>query len=175
MLEWAATLLLHMAPNVQAWTGTVEIMLKWQGYVFETSNSFRRCFNNALVHYQLLIGFIDAEMRCMTDELHAPSPVTFTTPISNGGIWIPSPVQPDTMPKLDDTSPIDAHWYCSVHSSPTFSAPGLPSYYLQSRCPCCFSGSSTGSGLQVDCIVSLNANFQLKQIQDYDQHPYLKG
>ena len=47
MLEWAATLFLHMAPNVQAWTDTVEIMLKQQGYVFESSNSFRHRFNNA--------------------------------------------------------------------------------------------------------------------------------
>ena len=122
MLEWAATLFLHMAPNVQAWTDNVEIMLKQQGYIFETSNSFHHHFNSALVHYQLLIGLVDAEMRCMTDELHTPSPVTFTTPVSNGGIQIPSPVQPDTMPKLNDTSPIDACQYRSTRSSPTFGA-----------------------------------------------------
>ena len=92
----------------------MEIMLKWQGYVFETSNSFRCRFNNALIHYQLLIGLVDAEMRRMTDELRTPSPVTSTTPISNGGIRIPSPVQPDTMLKLDDTSPVDARQYRSV-------------------------------------------------------------
>src|SRR5260370_34374437 len=55
MLEWACTLCLHMASNMQAWADTVEIMLKCQGYSFRKSHSFHCHFNNALIHYQLLI------------------------------------------------------------------------------------------------------------------------
>ena len=53
--------------------------------------------------------------------------------------------------------------------------PDLPSDYLCSRCPSCFGGSAAALGLQVDCIVSLDANFQLKQIQDYDQCGAFRG
>ncbi len=55
MLEWACTLFLHMALNMQAWADTVEIMLKHQGYSFRKSHSFHHHFNNALIHYQMLI------------------------------------------------------------------------------------------------------------------------
>src|SRR5258708_21469165 len=55
MLEWACTLFLHMALNVQAWADTVQIMLKHQGYLFRKSHSFHHHFNNVLVHYQMLI------------------------------------------------------------------------------------------------------------------------
>src|SRR5260221_14665241 len=65
---------------------------------------------------------------------------------------------------LDELTPIDACQYCNAHDLPNFVAPDLPSDYLRSRCPCCFGGSAAAaSGLQVDCIVSLDANFQLKQ------------
>ena len=53
--------------------------------------------------------------------------------------------------------------------------PDLPSDYLCSRCPSCFGGSAAALGLQVDCIVSLDANFQLKQIWDYDQCAAFRG
>src|SRR5258708_36690401 len=71
---------------------------------------------------------------------------------------------------LDKLTSIDACQYCNACNLPNFAAPDLPSDYLHSRCPCCFGGSAAAaSGLQVDCIVSLDANFQLKQIWDYDQ------
>src|SRR5260370_39295731 len=59
MLDWAATLFQYMAPNIQAWTMTVEIMLQHEGYHFKTANSFHHHFNNVLVHYQLLIRIVD--------------------------------------------------------------------------------------------------------------------
>ncbi|KAF8321010.1 uncharacterized protein EI90DRAFT_2939014, partial [Cantharellus anzutake] len=62
MLDWASTLFLHMAPNIRAWTTTAEIMLQREGHHFETASSFRRRFSNSLVHYQLLIRLVDAEM-----------------------------------------------------------------------------------------------------------------
>src|SRR5260221_4115487 len=77
---------------------------------------------------------------------------------------------------LDKLTPIDACQYCNAHDPPNFVAPDLPSNYLRSRCPCCFGGSAAAaSGLQVDCIVSLDANFQLKQIWGYDQHAAFRG
>src|SRR5260221_9202558 len=66
--------------------------------------------------------------------------------------------------------------YCNARNLPNFVAPDLPSDYLCSRCPCCFGGSAAAaSGLQVDCIVSLDANFQLKRIWDYDQCAAFRG
>src|SRR5258708_7233872 len=74
------------------------------------------------------------------------------------------------------TVPMHAHQYCNACNPPNFVAPDLPSDYLHSRCPCCFGGSAAAAlGLQVDCIVSLDANFQLKQIWDYDQCAAFRG
>ncbi len=154
MLEWACTLFLHMASNVQAWADTVEIMLKHQGYSFRKSHSFHHCFNNALIHYQMLIRLVEAEMTRMTNGVHpSASSDEAATGTTAAGITL----------TLDELTPIDAHQYCNAHDLPNFAAPDLPSNYLHSRCPCCFGGSAAAaSGLQVDCIVSLDANFQLK-------------
>ena len=167
MLEWACTLFLHMASNVQAWADTVEIMLKRQGYSFRKSHSFRRRFNNALVHYQMLIRLVEAEMTRMTNGVHpSASSDEAATGTTAAGIT----------PTLDELTPIDARQYCNARDPPNFSAPDLPSDYLRSRCPCCFGGSAAAvSGLQVDCIVSLDANFQLKRIRDYDQRAAFRG
>ena len=139
-------------------------------------NSFRHCFNNALVHYQLWL--VEVEMMRMTNAFQGSvgNPNPNTTPGPASATALDDSVRTDGIqseekaPKLDKKSLIDAHHYHNAHSAPTFSTPNLPSDYLQSRCPCCFGGSSVGtSGLQADCIISLNANFQLKQIWDYDQ------
>src|SRR5260370_41086799 len=73
ILDWAATLFQYMAPNVWAWMTMVEIMLQHEGYHFKTANSFCHCFNNALVHYQLLIRIIDAEVNHMADSVPIPA------------------------------------------------------------------------------------------------------
>src|SRR5258707_1572814 len=79
-------------------------------------------------------------------------------------------------PTLDELTPIDARQYCNARNPPNFAAPDLPSNYLRSRCPCCFGGTAAAaSGLQVDCIGSLDANFQLKRIYVYVQHPPFRG
>ena len=167
MLEWACTLFLHMVLNMQAWADTVEIMLKHQGYLFRKSHSFCHHFNNVLIHYQMLIRLVEAEMTRMTNGVHpSASSDEAATGTTAAGIT----------PTLDKLTPIDAHQYCNACDLPNFAAPDLPSDYLHSRCPCCFGGSAAAAlGLQVDCIVSLDANFQLKQIQDYDQHAAFRG
>src|SRR5258708_4836845 len=167
MLDLACMLFLHMASNVQAWADTVEIMLKHQGYSFRKSHSFCCHFNNALVHYQMLIQLVEAEMTRMTNGVHpSASSDEAATGTTAAGIT----------PTLDKLTPIDARQYCNAHDLPNFVAPDLPSNYLHSRCPCCFGGSAAAAlGLQVDCIVSLDANFQLKRIQDYDQCAEVKS
>src|SRR5260221_10815180 len=154
MLEWACTLFLHMVSNVQAWADTVEIMLKCQGYSFRKSHSFHCRLNNALVHYQMLIQLVEAEMTQMTNGVHpSASSDEAATGTTAEGITL----------TLDELTPIDACQYCNACDLPNFAAPDLQSDYLPSRCPCCFGGSAAAaSGLQVDCIVSLDANFQLK-------------
>src|SRR5260370_10143830 len=167
MLECTCMLSLHMVLNMQAWADTVETMLKHQGYSFRKSHSFHCCFNNVLIHYQMLIRLVEAEMTQMTNGVHpSASSDEAATGTTAAGIT----------PTLDELTPIDAHQYCNAHGLPNFAAPDLPSNYLCSRCPCCFGGSAAAAlGLQVDCIVSLDANFQLKQIRDYDQHAAFRG
>ena len=73
---------------------------------------------------------------------------------------------------LDECTPIDERQYQNAHLSPIFSCHDLPSDYLHARCLCCFSSaSSINSGLLANCIVSFNANFQLKKIRDHDRWP----
>src|SRR5258708_6978852 len=167
MLEWVCTLFLYMVLNMQAWADTVEIMLKHQGYLFRKSHSFCCCFNNALVHYQMLIQLVEAEMTQMTNGVHPlASSDEAATGTTAAGITL----------TLDELTPIDARQYYNAHDLPNFVAPDLPSNYLHSRCPCCFGGSAAAaSGLQVHCIVSLDANFQLKRIWDYDQCAAFRG
>src|SRR5260370_11828288 len=73
MLDWAATLFQYMAPNIWAWMTMAEIMLQHEGYHFKTANSFHHRFSNALVHYQLLIRIIDAEVNRMADFVPIPA------------------------------------------------------------------------------------------------------
>src|SRR5258705_10872601 len=160
MFEWATTLFLHMAPNVCAWTMTTEIMLKQEGYAFDTSDSLRHRFNNALMHYQMLIRLVDAEMGQMVNAIPSPS--------QNQHCYDMIPLFPIM---LDESTPIDGRKYQNAHQPPTFSFdPKAPSNYLCSKCPCCFGSSFTlRSQLSAHCIVSFDANFQLKHIKDYDQ------
>src|SRR5258708_12791566 len=72
---------------------------------------------------------------------------------------------------IDESTPIDGRKYQNAHQPPTFSFdPKVPSNYLHSKCPCCFRSSFTlRSQLSAHCIVSFDANFQLKCIKDYNQ------
>src|SRR6266850_1626747 len=98
MLDWAATLFQYMALNIWAWTMMAEIMLQHEGYHFKTANSFHRCFNNALVHYQLLIRIVDAEVNRMADSV--PIPATLLSP----GVALSAEASQGTVPNLDSLS-----------------------------------------------------------------------
>ena len=110
MLEWATTLFLHMALNVHAWTMTTEIMLKREGYAFDTSDSLHCRFNNALMHYQMLIQLVDAEMGQMVNAIPSPS--------RNQHCDDMIPPFPIT---LDESTPMDGRKYQNAHQPPTFS------------------------------------------------------
>src|SRR5258705_9832128 len=110
MLEWATTLFLHMAPNVCAWTMTTEIMLKQEGYAFDTSDSLHHHFNNALMHYQMLIQLVNAEMGQMVNAIPSPS--------QNQHCDDMIPPLPIT---LDESTPINGRKYQNAHQPPTFS------------------------------------------------------
>src|SRR5260370_1731352 len=136
MLEWACMLFLHMALNVQAWADTVEIMLKHQGYSFRKSHSFCCRFNNALVHYQMLIRLVEAEMTRMTNGVHSSaSSDEAATGTTAAGIT----------PTLDKLTPIDARQYCNACNPPNFVDPDVQNDYLRSRCPWCFCGSAAAA------------------------------
>src|SRR5260370_27832696 len=97
------------------------------------------------------------------DSINAPAEAHITpTNSANSNIHI----------SLDEYTLIDERQYQNAHSSPIFSYHDLPSDYLHARCLCCFgSASSINSGLLANCIISFNANFQLKKIRDHDCHP----
>src|SRR5260370_14664055 len=121
-------------------------------------HSFCCHFSNALIHYQLLIQLVEAEMMHMTNGLQA-SAGNFNpnvAPVSASVTALDDPVRADEIlsegkaPTPDEKSPIDGCHYHNAHSPLTFSTSNLPSDYLQSRCPCCFGGSSArASGLLV--------------------------
>src|SRR5260370_4945539 len=71
---------------------------------------------------------------------------------------------------LDESTPINRRKYQNAHEPPAFGFdPKVPSHYLHSKCPCCFGSSfAERSMLSAHCIISFDANFQLKHIRDYD-------
>src|SRR5258705_9154047 len=101
---------IHMAPNVCAWTTTTEIMLKQEGYAFDTSDSLCCCFNNALMHYQMLIRLVNAEMGQMVNVIPSPS--------QNQHCDDMIPLLPIM---LDESTPINGRKYQNAHQPPTFS------------------------------------------------------
>src|SRR5260370_7470636 len=65
---------------------------------------------------------------------------------------------------LDECTPIDERQYQNAHLSPIFSHHDVPSDYLFARCLRCFgSPSSINPELLTNCIISFDANFQLKK------------
>src|SRR5260370_31744745 len=150
-----------------------EIMLQCEGYHFKTANSFCCHFNNALVHYQLLIRIVNAKVNRMADSV--PIPAMLLSPgaallaeASQGTVPNPDSLSatPDSVPhsinapdeahitpmnsttskihvSLDECTLIDERQYRNAHSSPIFSRHDVPSDYLHARCPCCFGSTSS--------------------------------
>ena len=130
MLEFVATLFLHVAPNERAWATTVVGYLKARGHEFATGDSFRRRFSNALAYYQILVHIVNAEMTRLVEE---------------------DKLGHET--ELDSSTPIHERTYDNAHKKPlppsssnetmpsTTSGGGhvdtvdRPSAYLRSRCP----------------------------------------
>src|SRR5260370_36717276 len=75
MLEWAITLFLNMALNVHAWTMTTEIMLKQEGYAFDTSDSLHCHFNNALMG-QMVTAILSPSQNQHCDVMMTPLAIT---------------------------------------------------------------------------------------------------
>ncbi|KAF9504217.1 hypothetical protein BS47DRAFT_1308549 [Hydnum rufescens UP504] len=144
VLEFASELFVHMGPNEQAWAATMMKYLKARGHEFATADSLCRRFANALLHYQVLVHLINAEMAKIIDSFSGPL----------------------TYPVLDETTPIPFRNYTNAHNSAGHVQDG-PSIYLQSWCPLCFGGSHT-SGLGVSTIACIDANFQIKHNHDKD-------
>src|SRR5258708_3779020 len=111
------------------------------------------------MHYQMLIQLVNAEMGQMVNAIPSPSQNQHCDDMIP-----PFPIM------LDESTPINGRKYQNAHQPPPFSFdPKVPSNYLHSKCPCCFGSSFTlRSQLSAHCIVSFDANFQLKRIKDYD-------
>jgi hypothetical protein len=168
MLKFISILFVHAAPNERAWAATLTKYLHDRGHEFATGDSLRRRFASALAQYQVLMLLVMAEM----DKI-----------IYSRG------VPPGETVALDDTTPVRLREYTSaqgstilgqvpdpsVDSSPSASTPQLrPGDYLRRACPLCFGGHDTDAGEDVNIIVCLDANFQLKRNRDRDRRPEFK-
>ena len=62
MLEFAAILFVHLAPNEMAWCNALMMFLSKRGHIFDMKDSLSQRFRTALHQYQLLMRVINAEM-----------------------------------------------------------------------------------------------------------------
>ena len=163
MLEWATTLFLHMALNVHTWATATEIMLKHEGYAFNTSDSLHHHFNNALVHYKMLIQLVNAEVVQMVNAVPPPQMCHTETPTPPASFshnqYCDSSTEhaPSLLPiTLDESTPINGRKYQNACEPPAFGFdPKVPSNYLHSKCPCCF-GSSFAERSKIYIVCSLH-------------------
>lgn len=63
MLEFASQLFVCMALNNRAFAAATKVVLAANGFSFRVHDSLRHRFANALIHYQLLIQEVDAEVQ----------------------------------------------------------------------------------------------------------------
>lgn len=160
MLEFVSELFVHMAPNERAWAATLTKYLKARGHEFATEDSLRRRFGNALAQYQVLVRLVHAEVTKVTNHFRESDSSDLPVPM------------------LDEKNPIPARVYTNAHNL-SGSVKGVesqdsPSMYLQSRCALCFGGNHA-SLLDVNVIVCIDANFQLKRNRDKDRRKGFEG
>ena len=147
-------------------------------------NSLQCHFTNALLHYQILVEEVGAEVQHLA---------FLSLQLANVGAARPleKDAEPNVVLRLDESTPLESHKYINAQhttfipkeiplagpsSTPLPSSSRTPSEYLWSRCPLCFGGiNSISSELLTQCIMCLNANFQLKQKFDCDMRNGREG
>ncbi|EIN03431.1 hypothetical protein PUNSTDRAFT_78189 [Punctularia strigosozonata HHB-11173 SS5] len=162
LLELTRVLFLHVAPNVTAWTSTLEYFLEESGQKLQTRDSLRRRFGNALRWYshlvnqkRLMVGrhllqVRNTKLLVIHNALNLAPPAS-TTPHSSP-TSCPCPTERDT----SDVSQND--------TAGRYAEGNRPSLYLQSRCPLCFGGQGGHDpSAPVDVIACLDACFTQKR------------
>ncbi len=147
-------------------------------------NSLRCHFTNALLHYQILVEEVGAEVQHLA---------FLSLQLANVGAAQPleKDAEPNVALRLDESTPLESCKYINAQhttfipkeiplagpsSTPLPSLSRTPSEYLWSRCPLCFGGiNSISSELLTQCIMCLDANFQLKQKFGHDMHNGREG
>ncbi|KAF8584059.1 hypothetical protein K439DRAFT_1568629 [Ramaria rubella] len=56
LLELTHQLFFHVAPNITAWSATIDSILKMRGYCCGVRASLRRCFGNTVQWYSMLVN-----------------------------------------------------------------------------------------------------------------------
>jgi hypothetical protein len=189
MLEFASQLFIRMVPNNRAFAATIEAVLAANGFSFQTQDSLWCRFSNALLHYQILVQEVDAEVQRLARVSLQLANADATCPAgkdADPAVSISDDVTDNDNVlgalKLNETTPLEAWKYLnarhttsiptdtpSAHPSCLPPSSETPSEYLRSRCPLCFGGTNTVSPeLLAQCIVCLDANFQLKRKFDRD-------
>src|SRR5271156_6727545 len=110
MLEFAATLFVHLAPNEAAWCDTLTTFLSKRGYTFDAKDSLRRRFGTALHQYQVLVRVVNAEV---DKQIGVARQEVLSRPIEREDIM--SEVIP--LPEVDVATPVTHRLYVSALSS----------------------------------------------------------
>ena len=135
MLEFASQLFVCMAPNNQAFAAATKAILAANGFSFQVHDSLWHCFANALIHYQLLIQEVDAEVQRLAHvTLRSVDSETELDDDALGAL------------RLDESTPLKSRKYINAQHTtsipkealladsspaPLPSSSGTPSEYLQ--------------------------------------------
>ena len=109
MLEFVSELFVHVSPNDRAWAATLEKYLKTRGHVFKAKDSLRRRFSNALLHYQILVRLVNAELEKVLDHYRTSPPSHQGATASQGG---------SSPSSLLDGESVGSHSSTSCHHEP---------------------------------------------------------
>src|SRR5260370_33592163 len=97
------------------------------GYAFNTSNTLHHCFNNALVHYQMLIWLVNAEVAQMVNAVPPPQMCHTETPTPPAPFshnqYCDSSTEhaPSLLPiMLDESTPINRRNFKNAQEPPAF-------------------------------------------------------
>ncbi|KZT31657.1 hypothetical protein SISSUDRAFT_994829 [Sistotremastrum suecicum HHB10207 ss-3] len=129
VLQLVTKLFLRVAPNISAFSETLEEFLADRNYKLKTKDSLRRRFSNALLWFNYLEDTLETNIDHL---IHADSEDSSVTHEHSQESNPPSPTA-DLHSRSTSSSSDD-------HDEDTQNSRTQPSAYLRARCPLCFGG-----------------------------------
>ncbi|KZS89187.1 hypothetical protein SISNIDRAFT_395865, partial [Sistotremastrum niveocremeum HHB9708] len=169
VLQLVTKLFLRVAPNISAFSETLEEFLADRNYKLKTKDSLRRRFSNALLWFNYLEDTLETNIDHLihadstdssvthdhSQESNPPSRTADLHSVNNSDAIIPPTSDP---PKRSTSSSSDDH------DGDTQNSRTQPSAYLRARCPLCFGGdwSKRTRKQLLDVLLELDACFTQK-------------